>query len=258
MVQSDKRTARSANLTAASTGVSGVVHRALPGAERPTHVVTRAVGEVPLDGAWDSCPWVQSPPLLIDHFHKCSSDHRPRTAVRLLYNNQGLFVSFCVDDAFVRSVHSEFQARVSSDSCVEAFLQPTQRGGYFNFELNCSGTMLLYYIEDARRIAPALFAKYTVVPRERTAGICVYHSIPDLVPQEIVGPVSWRLAFFVPFAFFESFVGPLGPPEGQEWRANFFKCGDGTSHPHWASWSSVGPVLSFHQPHRFGRLRFEM
>ena len=26
------------------------------------------------------------------------------------------------------------------------------------------------------------------------------------------------------------------------WRANFYKCGDDTSHPHWAAWSPLKKV----------------
>ena len=41
---------------------------------------------------------------------------------------------------------------------------------------------------------------------------------------------------------------------GQVWRANLYKCGDQTSHPHWASWAPIGEALNFHQPGFFGGL----
>jgi hypothetical protein len=52
----------------------------------------------------------------------------------------------------------------------------------------------------------------------------------------------------------EPYCGPLRPVRGQRWRANAFKCGDQTSHPHWASWAPIGEALNFHQPGRFGWL----
>jgi hypothetical protein len=76
-----------------------------------------------------------------------------------------------------------------------------------------------------------------------------------VVEPEVEGPLTWQLAFFVPVALLERYVGPIGPLAGQEWRANLYKCGDGTSHPHWASWSPVD-ALNFHLPHCFGTLRF--
>ena len=41
----------------------------------------------------------------------------------------------------------------------------------------------------------------------------------------------------------------------QAWRGNLYKCGDRTSHPHWAAWSPVDE-LNFHLPRCFGTLRF--
>ena len=45
------------------------------------------------------------------------------------------------------------------------------------------------------------------------------------------------------------YCGGAPPVPGDRWRANFYKCGDETSHPHWASWSPVGR-LDFHRPQR--------
>jgi hypothetical protein len=40
--------------------------------------------------------------------------------------------------------------------------------------------------------------------------------------------------------------------------ANFYKCADQTSHPHWLTWASVDyPQPKFHLPEFFGRLVFE-
>jgi hypothetical protein len=42
------------------------------------------------------------------------------------------------------------------------------------------------------------------------------------------------------------------------WRANFYKCGDKTSHPHWLTWNPVDkPRPDFHLPQYFGTLVFE-
>ena len=52
------------------------------------------------------------------------------------------------------------------------------------------------------------------------------------------------------------YSGPLGTLAGRAWRANFYKCGDQTSHPHWAAWSPVDE-LNFHLPRCFGTIAFE-
>jgi len=40
-------------------------------------------------------------------------------------------------------------------------------------------------------------------------------------------------------------------------RGNFYKCAEDNSHPHWASWASMGGELNFHLPDRFGWFSFE-
>jgi hypothetical protein len=70
------------------------------------------------------------------------------------------------------------------------------------------------------------------------------------------GEQEWWLQYFVPLALFERYVGPIGDPAGQRWRANFYKCGDQTARPHWASWAPIGEALNFHQPDKFGELVF--
>jgi hypothetical protein len=86
--------------------------------------------------------------------------------------------------------------------------------------------------------------------------VAVYHSMPATVEPEVTVPTEWLLEFFIPFGLLEKYVGSIGPVQNQVWRANLYKCADGTSHPHWASWSPV-TEFNFHLPQCFGRVRFE-
>jgi len=221
----------------------------------------RRAGQQPsFTGNWSGGAWAAAEPVFVDHFHPSSSDHRPKTEVKILYNSAYLYVFFRVHDRYVRAVAEGFQGPVWADSCAEAFLRPRENGGYFNFEMNCGGTLLLYYIEDPRRTEEG-FAKFTPVAAEKVAGMRIYHSLPSRVDPEIEEPVEWRLEYSIPLAVFEAYLGeavdPSGHPAGGRWRGNFYKCGDQTSHPHWASWSPIGEELNFHCPEHFGTLEFE-
>ena len=59
---------------------------------------------------------------------------------------------------------TERDGPVSNDDCVEVFIapDPEQVKSYFNFEINCGGTMLLYYIPDSAFI-DGRFVKYMPV-----------------------------------------------------------------------------------------------
>ena len=140
---------------------------------------------------------------------------------------------------------------------MEFFVEPKPGRGYFNFEINCGGTMLLYFIEDSAIVPGKGFAKYVQVPAETGQLVRIYHSMPATVEPEIERDTEWKIEYFIPFKVFESYLGPLGRPEGQTWRANFYKCADETSHPHWASWAPLHGKASFHLPQYFAPIRFE-
>jgi hypothetical protein len=197
----------------------------------------------------------QANAILIDQFRPEGSDHRPTTSLRLLHDGRSLHGLFQVQDQYVRCVHESYGDPVYQDSCVEFFVQPKPDGGYFNFEFNCGGAFLCNYITDETG-APASFKEYVRLNLDDVQRIRVASSLPKIVEPEIIQPVSWWLAFVIPVPVMEKFVGPVGALSGQVWRGNAFKCGSGTSHPHWAAWSPVDQ-LNFHLPRCFGELVFE-
>jgi len=208
-----------------------------------------------LAGEWESPIWRQAETLRGEHFHPQSSGHHPQTQAKVLYDDDNLYVLFRVDDQYVRAVHTGYQELVCQDSCVEFFVQPDPQKGYLNFEINCIGAMLLYYIEDSIRTAEG-FEKYTPAPQELAQTMTLFHSIPGSVTEEIITPIIWYLEYNIPFALLEAYLVPLHRAAGTTWRGNFFKCADHCSHPHWASWSPIGAALNFHQPEYFGILEF--
>jgi hypothetical protein len=176
-----------------------------------------------------------------------SSAHHPETRFYMLHDGAVLYVKFCVNDAYVRSVQTEYQGPVYTDSCVEFFIQPVKDKGYFNFEINAGGTLLLTYIEDPTRV-PGGFAKFTRVDADWGKQVQIQTSLPRVVEPERAA--DWSLRVRIPFALFAYYTGIT--PEN-EWRGNVYKCGDSTSHPHWMAWSPVS-ALNFHLPECFGTL----
>lgn len=208
-------------------------------------------------GDWDGSEWRDAETLELVHFRgeaDSCSDHRPRTYAKLLYTDEWICGMFRVEDRYVRSKRTRYMDPVYKDSCVEFFVQPEVDSGYFNFEFNCGGTLLCSYITDPERTAEG-FKKFIPLSKEDGNQVVVCHSLPELVDPEITEPVIWTLEFFIPFALLEKYAGSLGDPSGKVWRANFYKCGDETSHPHWASWQPLHS-LNFHLPECFGQIRF--
>lgn len=227
----------------------------LPTAPDRSYIVRKAPRDVHPRPPAQSAFWAHAQTLAVDSFRPESSDHRPRVAARALYDADALYVRFDVHDRFVRSVHTGYGDPVYTDSCVEVFLQPRTPGAYVNLEVNCGGTMLSSFIEDPRRV-PGGFARWQPIPREHASSIIIAGTLPSVVDPEIAHELDWRIEMTVPFRFLSRYFGDLRPIPGSRWRANFYKCADGTSHPHWAAWSPVRE-LNFHRPDNFGTIAFE-
>lgn len=220
-----------------------------------SYLVKRTGAAPGLLGDWEGAVWGAAEVGQITHFLTNSSDHRPVTQFKLLYDAAWVYVLFRVEDRYVRCVHTEFNGPVCRDSCTEFFVEPVAGKGYFNFEVNCGGAMLCYYIEDATRVGEG-FRRSTALTAAEGEMVRRYHSLPAVVEPEITEPVTWYNELHIPLALLEGHVGPLGDLAGQTWRGNLYKCGDDTSHPHWGAWAPIAG-FSFHVPEYFAPLRFE-
>lgn len=214
-------------------------------------VVVPRLSEAPRGGEG----WRDATEVAIAAYHPRSSDHRPRVAVKLGHTGDAVHVRFEVEDRYVLARTTKLHGDVWRDSCVEFFVEPRPGRGYFNFELNAIGTMLLYHVRDHRRTKTGL-ADAPPVDAELAARIDIRTSLREPILNEIAEATPWWLELHIPLAVLEAHIGELGDLSGQTWRGNFNKCADATSHPHWGSWSPMGEVLEFHQPARFGEIVF--
>ncbi len=223
---------------------------------RESYIVRRV--SPPAAGAMDlSDPlWSGTQELEISHFHPKSSDHRPRTRVRMLHDLASLHIRFEVNDRYVICKHTSFQDSVYQDSCVEFFFQPLKGPAYFNLEINCGGTFLFYYVQDSTR-TPTGLAKFTPIAPHHAKRLSVFHSLPSIVTPERTDPTPWSVTCTIPLEVLEHYTGPLAALAQSSWRCNFYKCADQSSHPHWASWAPMGEELNFHLPECFGTVQFE-
>ena len=194
--------------------------------------------------------------LHLTHFRPEGSSHRPAVSVRCAYDEVGVCVRFDVSDRFVRSVCTTPNGPVCRDSCVEWFVAPGETG-YANFEVNAGGTMHASWVTDPTRLPGGKIKARQLLDARTTSMMHVQTSLPAVVDPEVPGPLEWVAFLSVPWTLFKTLCAAQVPTPGTEWRANFYKCGDHTSHPHWASWAPVAE-LNFHRPTDFGTIRFDV
>jgi hypothetical protein len=218
-----------------------------------SHYLIKKTSTVP--SSFEDPIWLRAGIATVDRFRPEGSDHRPATIVRVLHDGISLHALFAVRDRYVRSRYTQPNDPVCKDSCVEFFVKPLADAGYFNFEFNAGGTVHASYITDHSRTADG-FKEYALLDAAGLKQVTVIHSLPLTVDPELTEPTEWKLMVSIPTAIMENKCGELGKFSGKKWAGNFFKCGDDTSHPHWASWSPV-TALNFHLPECFGELELE-
>ena len=217
--------------------------------------VARVKQKIAVDASWDSDSWRDIKPLQLNHFMGTKPEHFPKVQARLAYDDDSVHVIFRVDDQYVRAVAKKHQDAVYRDSCVEFFFTPSGEAeqGYFNLEMNCGGTMLMYYQRSPEH-------KSVPISSTDLSRIKVSHSLPKIVDPEITEPTRWTVAYRLPVAMFKKYFSAefQQPAPGVTWRTNLYKCADDSSHPHWLTWSPVKfERPDFHRPQSFGSLVFE-
>lgn len=215
--------------------------------------VARVSGPMVIDAKWDKPAWQKIKPLEVKLYMGKEPEHQPRVQAKLAYDAANVYVIFRVEDNYVRAVAEKHQGPVCRDSCVEFFFTPGTdvAKGYFNLEMNCGGTMLLHFQTIPREGTPLTDAEL--------ARIEVAASQPRIVEPEIATPTVWTVEYRFPVDLIGKYL-PAAPKPGKgvQWRANFYKCGDKTSHPHWLTWAKVErPRPDFHVPEDFGVLEFK-
>ena len=217
------------------------------------YVVRKTTQSVLLASEWDAAEWEKANVLELKNYMGDQPEHFPKTQAKLLYDENNFYVFFRVEDQYIRSIADGTHGNVWQDSCVEFFFTPSEdlSKGYFNLEINCGGTILLHYGNDVMGQRKSLDVSDCKM-------IELFHSLPNIIESEIADPTTWFLQYRLPLSMLNKYCSVDQPSAGVKWRANFYKCADKTSHPHWLTWSFIdNPTPNFHLPRCFGILEFE-
>ena len=171
--------------------------------------------------------------------------YKPTVSFRVARSATHLVIIYNVRGYDLRAVAPQDNGPVWEDSCCEFFVSHPEDGTYFNFELNCVGTLLA-----AKRRSRNDADMFGTEELSRV----IRHTTLEKLAYEENGQIScWSTAIAIPF----DLMGMDGANLPQSIRANFYKCADKTAHPHYLSWNRIEiPAPDFHRPDFFGELTF--
>ncbi len=169
-----------------------------------------------------------------------------QATVRVAHNKEKLTLYYTVVGEVLRAVNTEDFGSVWEDSCVEFFMQRDGETGYRNFECNVLGVLLSRRHKSRNE---------SVSQADLMSSIFRYSTINHRYEGD--KEVSdWSMYLEIP-------KKTLGFDDnetlsGQKIKANFYKCGDKTSEPHYLSWNRIDLLSpNFHVPQFFGLLELE-
>lgn len=173
--------------------------------------------------------------------------YQPTVSFRIGHIQDEIWLKYYVKEKHILARETRTNGEVYKDSCVEFFVSP---GGtnYYNFEFSCIGTIHLAYGPgrgDRRFVDPGIIKK-----------IKIESSLGDQPFEEKTGDFEWEMTIRIPVECFA--FSALKSLNGLKGAANFYKCGDGTSDPHYVTWNPIKTENpDYHRPEFFGKILFE-
>lgn len=229
---------------AGQIGVKGVR------SDLPEAVVARAQGPIEPDGVLDEPDWSRAPRLSLSDSLGRDVPTRYPTALRLLWDDENLYVAFEATDADISERYKRRDDPIYEHEAVELFVMPHRvapsTGPYVEMQASPTGVIF-----DASFTGPRQGMNRNWNGAQ-TVGTKREGTLDDDRRDK-----RWVSEWVVPF---KSLPGVTkGPKVGEEWRMNAFRIEKfregGKMGGEYTAWSPP-KVGDFHAVRRFGRLRF--
>ncbi|MEO1337382.1 MAG: carbohydrate-binding family 9-like protein, partial [Myxococcota bacterium] len=236
------------HLLAARFSVEG---RTKPVDDLPVARIVRTDSPIVPDGELDEPGWKRAPVLEFADSMGRNIVIRHKTRLRLLYDDQNLYVAFEADDTDITERYKNRDDPIYEHETVELFVMPNvtapNTGPYVELQASPTGVIFDASFDGPRR---GMNKRYGAGQKVGTA---VDGTLNDERPDR-----GWVSEWVVPFKNIRGVQKP--PAAGTEWRMNAFRIEKyrrgGRQIGEFSAWSPPR-VGDFHHVARFGRMRFE-
>lgn len=167
--------------------------------------------------------------------------YAPLATFSIAHSGTAVYIDFFTRCNYLRAENYTDLSPVAEDSCVEFFVSPGCDSHYWNFEVNCIGTINASHRRERKNP--------TRLSDDELRRIRRYASCGTRPFREMEGMFAWNLLVAIPL----DLLGIKYEGKPVNMRGNFYKCASATAAPHFLSWN---PVVSerpdFHRPQNFG------
>lgn len=174
--------------------------------------------------------------------------YKPVVKFKIAYCQDQILLKYYVTEENIRAKASRINGDVYLDSCVEFFVSINGSNNYYSFEFNCIGIPNVSYGPGR---ANRVFTDPEILKAIKTRS-----SLGNQPFDEKTGGHQWEMMIVIPkeCLTYDKYL----VLQGLKANANFFKCGDETSIPHFITWNPIDTETpDYHQPSCFGELLFE-
>ena len=183
----------------------------------------------------------------IDTINWANYNYKPKLSFRIGHTGKEIWLKYYVAEKHILAQETRINGGVYKDSCVEFFISVDSKN-YYNFEFSCIGTIHLAHGTgrgNRKFVDPEIIKK-----------IEIESSLGNKPFEEKTGNFEWEMMIRIPV---ESFAfDKIKSLDGLKATANFYKCGDESTVPHYVTWNPIGTENpDYHCPEYFGKVLFE-
>ncbi len=225
--------------------------RVAPMPDPKSAVVPLLKGPVNIDGVLDEPAWQNAAPLTPFVRHDTMDAARVGSEVRVWYDQAALYLGWMLEDGDIQATFTQRDSRFWEEEVVEFFVTPAGLDRYFELQWNPLGGTFDAIISN--ELGPDGRSKqfkgdWSYTASDMTFAVRVDGSVQNSSDRDR----RWTVEARIPFADLKAST----PRPGDVWRGNFYRFNrDRGQDPELLSWSpTIWP--GFHQPTRFGYLRF--
>ena len=201
------------------------------------------------DPAWKKAQWTTN---FIDIEGTRKPKPRFRTRVKMLWNDQYLYIAAELQEPDVKATLLQHDSVIFHDNDFEVFIKPlSHTASYYEFEMNALNTGWDLYLDKPYKLGGKADNSWDI-PKLQTAV-----ATQGTLNQSKDVDQGWTLEIAYPWSAFKLRQDVSQPHAGTEWRINFsrveWKSGQ-SKEDNWV-WTPQG-IVDMHVPEHWGRLYF--